>query len=201
MRPVRLTFNAAQAPGFTAPIPIDYMQATFNVGFGVFPSAAATGLSCSAQLCMDDQSIKREVNWTQAAQVVTITDGIQPYGMGSSNLATQQNPHGLITGDTVTIEGSGTGTLASGAPAASFDGNYAVTVTSPTQYTITVTPSQTASGVSRVIPQRWLVTPAVPAATAARLMSNSLQPSTAVRFVVAALTTGSVDFEVIQGAG
>jgi hypothetical protein len=143
---------------------------------------------------MDDQSIKRQVTWTQAVNTVTITDGIQPQGKGAASLPTAQNPHGMVTGDTVNIEGTGSG------GGVSFDGNYAVTVLNPTQYTITVTPSQTvAAGVADVIPQRWLVTTGVPAATATRLFANILQPCTCVRFVVAALTTPSVDFIVIQG--
>lgn len=191
MRIARLTLNG---PGFTAPTPINYMQPNFNVALGVIPSAGATGLSCSAQACMDDQSIKRQVTWTQAANTVTITDGIQPQGKGAASLPTAQNPHGMVTGDTVNIEGTGSG------GGVSFDGNYAVTVLNPTQYTITVTPSQTvAAGVADVIPQRWLVTTGVPAATATRLFANILQPCTCVRFVVAALTTPSVDFIVIQG--
>jgi hypothetical protein len=186
MRIARLTMNA---PGNSPVVPVSYLQPTFNVALAVLPSAAATGLSCEAQLCLDDQSIKRQVNWTQVANTVTITDGIQAYGLGASSLATQQNPHGLVTGDSVTIEGT------------NFDGNYNVTVTSPTQYTITVGPSQTASGDARVIPQHWVVSTAVPAATAARLITNTTQPATAFRFVVAALTTGSVDFIVLQGLG
>jgi hypothetical protein len=106
-----------------------------------------------------------------------------------------------VTGDTVTIEGTGSGTLSSGAAAVSFDGNYAVTVTGANTYTITVTPSQTASGDARVIPQRWSDTTIIPAATAARLQANTTQPATAFRFVVAALTTGTVDFLVLQGLG
>jgi hypothetical protein len=190
MRIARLTLNG---PGFTAPIPVDYMQPTFNIAVAVIPSAAASGLSCSGQYTMDDQSIKRQVTWSQTGTTVTITDGIQPYGKGSSQLPTQQNPHGLVTGDTVSIEGTGSG------GGTSFDGNYAVTVTSATQYTITVTPNQTASGVSDVIPQRWVTSTIVPAATAARLYANQTQPITAWRFVVAALTGGSVDFLVLQG--
>lgn len=193
MRISRLTLNA---PGFTAPIPVNYMQPNFNVALAVIPSTAAAGLSCSAQVTMDDQQIKRQVTWSQVGQTVTITDGIQPQGKGSQSLPTQQNPHGMITGDTVTMEGTGT---ASGAGAVGFDGNYAVTVTSPTQYTITVVPNQTAVGVADVIPQRWQTSTAVPAATAARLYANLVQPVTAVRFVVAALTTPSVDFLVLQG--
>jgi hypothetical protein len=194
MRIARLTLNG---PGATPPIPVNYMQPNFNVAVGVLPSAAAAALTCSAQVCMDDQSIKRQVTWTQAANTVTITDGIQPQGKGSASLPTAQNPHGLVTGDTINIEGTGTG---GNVGFTSFDGNYSVTVISPTQYTITVVPSQTvAAGVADVIPQRWQTSTAVPLATATRLFANILQPITAVRFVVATLTTPSVDFLVIQG--
>jgi hypothetical protein len=191
MRIVRLTFNA---PGNSDPIPVDYMQPTFNVALGMFP-AAGTTVAAKAQFCMDDQSIKRQVTWTQSGTTVTITDGIQPYGKGASSKPTQQNPHGLITGDTINFEGS-----LSGGPV-SFDGNYPVTVVDPTHYTIAVTPSQTvAAGVADVIPQRWLDTTILPAASATRIMSNTTQPATAYRFVIATLTGGSVDFLVLQGS-
>lgn len=194
MRIARMTLNG---PGFTAPVPVNYMQPNFNVGVAVLPSAAAAALTCSAQVCMDDQSIKRQVTWTQAANTVTITDGVQPQGKGSASLPTAQNPHGLSTGDTVNIEGTGSG---GNTGFISFDGNYAVTVVDATHYTITVIPSQTvAAGTADVIPQRWMTTTAVPLATAARLFANILQPFTALRFVVATLTTPSVDFIVIQG--
>ena len=124
MRITRITYSTTGAAGFTAPIPVSYLQPTFNVALGVIPSAAATGLSCKAQYTLDDQSTKRQVNWTQTTTVVTITDGTQPFGMGASSLSSQQNPHGLVTGDTVNIEGTG-----------NFDGNYAVTVTNPTSLT------------------------------------------------------------------
>ena len=198
MRIVRLTLNG---PGNTNPIIVNYMQPNFNVGVGVLPSAAlvtAATLSCSAQYTMDDQAIKRQVTWTQAGTTVTVTDGIQPFGKGAANLPTQQNPHGLVTGDSINIEGTGTAGPLPGF--VSFDGNYNVTVTSPTQYTITVTPSQTvAAGVSDVIPQRWVTSTAVPLATATRLFANITQPFSALRFVVAAASVPSVDFLVIQG--
>jgi hypothetical protein len=197
MRIVRLTLNG---PGNTQPIMVNYMQPNFNVAVGVMPSAAlvtAATLSCSAQYTMDDQSVKRQVNWSQAGNTVTITDGIQPFGSGAASLATAQNPHGLVTGDSVSIDGTGAGQAAG---FVSFDGNYNVTVTSPTQYTITVTPAQTvASADGRVIPQRWVTSTAVPLATAARLFANIIQPFSALRFVVAAATVPSVDFIVIQG--
>jgi hypothetical protein len=197
MRIARLTLNA---PGFTAPVPVNYMQPTFNVALAVIPSAAlvaAATLSCSAQYTMDDQSIKRQVNWSQVGTTVTITDGIQSFGQ-NSNLATQQNPHGLVTGDTVSIEGTGSGQAAG---FVSFDGNYSVTVLNPTQYTITVTPSQTANGDARVIPQRWVTSTIIPLATATRTYANTTQPATAFRLVVAAASVPSVDFIVLQGIG
>ena len=169
MRISRYTYTTLAA-GNTPPIPVNYTQPTFNVALAVIPSAAATALTCSAQYTMDDQSIKRQVNWTQSTTTVTITDGPQAYGLGGSLLASQQNPHGLTTGDTVSIEGT-----------PNFDGNYSVTVTGPNVYTITVVPSQTASGDARVIPQRWVTTTGIPLTTATRLYVNTNQPATAFR--------------------
>jgi hypothetical protein len=189
VRIARYTYTANVA-GNSPVFQVNYTQPTFNVALAVIPSAAATGLSCSAQFTMDDQSILRPVNWTQTTTTVTITDGT--YAVGSSTFS---NPHGLITGDSVTITGTSSSNLVG------FDGTYNVTVTSPTAYTITVVPSQTAQGQGFVIPQRWLVTTIVPAATATRLYANTTQPATAFRFVVAALTAGTVDFIVLQGLG
>jgi hypothetical protein len=189
MRITRYTYTTLAA-GNSPVFQVNYTQPTFNVALAVVPSAAATGLSCSAQYTMDDQSILRPINWTQTTTTVTITDGT--YAVGSSIFS---NPHGLVNNDSVTITGTSSSNLVG------FDGTYNVTVTSPTTYTITVAPSQTASGQGFVIPQRWVVTTAIPAATAVRLYANTTQPATAFRFVVVALTAGTVDFIVLQGLG
>ena len=176
MRIARLTLNAA---GITNPVPLSYSQPTFNVSVGVFPSAANTTLACGVQYCIDDQSVFRQANWSQTGTTVTITDGVQSFGQNSS-LTSQQNPHGLITGDSVTLLETSTGNTGLG-----FDGNYTVTVVSPTVYTITVTPSQTAAGACRLVPQRWLYSTAVPSGTSARTIGNLETPATAVRLNVA----------------
>lgn len=186
MRIMRYTMTAA---GVSPPIMLDYRQNLFNIALGLLPSNANTVLSAGVQFTLDDQSIWRDVTWSQAANTVTITDGT--FRAGSSQFG---NPHGLKTGDSVSIRGSSPG-------AAGFDGDYDVTVTNDLVYTITVAPSQTLSGVSQVVPRRWIFTTAIPAATAARTMVNSAQIATAVRANVATLTGGTLDFIVIQGSG
>src|SRR5271170_4381094 len=103
MRISRTSYSTLAA-GFGPWVPVDYLQATFNVALAVLPSAAATGQLFSVQYTMDDQSIFRQVNWTQATTTVTVTDGIQAFGPANS---TTYNPHGLTTGDTVQFLGSG----------------------------------------------------------------------------------------------
>lgn len=189
MRIVRISMLAA---GVSQPVPVNYTQPTFNVALAVIPSAANTVLSVGVQYTMDDQSILRPVNWTQTTTTVTITDGT--YAVGSSTFS---NPHGLVNNDSVTITGTTTSGLIG------FDGTYNVTVTSPTVYTITVAPSQTASGQSFVVPQRWVYTASgiIPSGTSARTFANTTQPATAYRANLVTLTGGTMDFIVLQGLG
>jgi len=194
MRIARLTLSGA---GVSPPIPVSYLQPTFNVALAVIPSASVSALSCEAQYTLDDQSTFRTVNWSQTGTTVTITDGTQSFGQNSSN-PYSQNPHGLTTGDSVTIQATAASAVGG---FTNFDGNYSVTVVNSTTYTITVAPSQTAQGSGQVVPQRWAVSSAVPAATAARLYANTTQPATAFRLNVATLTGGTVDFIVLQGLG
>jgi hypothetical protein len=182
------------AAGVSAPVPVSYLQPTFNVALAVIPSNANTVLSVGIQYCLDDQSILRPINWTQTTTTVTITDGI--YFPGSQ---TAGNPHGLKVGDSVTI----TGTAVPGG-SASFDGNYPVaSVTNDQVYTITVVPSQTASGQAFIVPQRWVFTGVgiIPAGTSARTYANTTQPATAFRANLVTLTGGTMDFIVLQGLG
>ena len=171
---------------YTAWVPVNYLQLNFNVALYGIPSAAITGLTYSAQYTADDQSELRPITWSQAATTVTITYPVYQRTPGAQSL-----PHGMVTGDSVTIQGSGTGVLATGAQAVGFDGTYQVTVTSPTQYTITVTPSQTASGQGSATPARVFTTTGIPAATAIRANTNLTQPATAVRLAVATMTAGT----------
>jgi hypothetical protein len=192
MRIARITMTAA---GVSNPVPVNYTQPTFNVALAVIPSNANTVLSVGVQYTMDDQTTWRPVNWTQTTTTVTITDGtFQPTPNSSGN------PHGLKNGDSITIQGSGSG---QGTGFVSFDGTYNVTVTSDTAYTITVTPSQTASGQGTMIPQRWVFTASgiIPAGTAARTYANTTQPATAYRANLVTLTGGTMDFIVLQGLG
>jgi hypothetical protein len=196
MRVVQLAYTTLAA-GFSAWVPVNYLQANFNVAFAVLPSPAATGQSFSVQYTMDDQTnaptSMRPVNYTQAANTVTITDGTYQANPASPEAL----PHGLTTGDSVTI--TQTGVSVPGG-FTNFDGTYTVTVTSPTVYTITVTPSQTvANGTAQVIRARIFTSTSIPAASAARIAANLTQPCTAVRLAVAALTAGSLEFIVIQG--
>jgi len=186
MRISRTTYSTLAA-GFGPWVPVDYLQRYFNLGLSVLPSAAATGASFSVQFTMDDLSISRPVTWSQALTTVTITDPVYQVNSGLPGI-----PHGLVTGDSITIQGTKNALL-------SFDGTYQATVTGPTTYTITVTPSQTANGASFVIPERVFTTTGIPALSSARISATLLIPCTAVRLAVAGLTAGSLDFLVVQG--
>jgi hypothetical protein len=192
MRISKSTYSAHTA-GYTPWVPVAYDAKTFNVALAVLPSTTASGTLVSAQYTLDDQSYAgvgdHQVLWSQSTTTVTITDSGWTSG-GNTSVG-----HGLVTGDSINIRGTG------GVSATSFDGQYQVTVTNETVYTITVTPSQTASGYANVIGARIFTTTGIPASTAVRTATNLTVPCAAVRMAVAALTTGEVDFIVIQGQG
>ena len=191
---MRISRTSVSAAGNGPWVPVDYMQATFNVGVTVVPSSAATGVSCSVQYTVDDPSTERGISWTQSGTTVTVTD--PPW---SANPNQPLIPHGLSVGDSVILQATGGG-LSSGF--LSVDGTYAVaSIVNANQYTVTVTPSQTVStpAAGLVSHARVFTTTAIPAATAARLSGNIIQPCCAVRLAVATLTAGTIDLTVIQG--
>src|SRR5258708_35761953 len=102
MRPVRVVVSA---PGPSQWIPVNYLQTPFGVGLVVIPWATATGLTYVVQHVFDDISISHGVAITRAAAVATVVDN-GPDGLG----------HGLSTGDSALIQGSGSETFDSPEP-------------------------------------------------------------------------------------
>ncbi len=181
MRIVRQLYTALAA-GFSPWVMVNYLQPTFNVAMAVLPSADATGASFQVQYTMDDLSVLRPVQLSQATTVISVTDPL----------------HGLSTGDSVTLQATGTGQ--SSGPV-SIDGTYQIaSIVDANNYTVTGGTSQTVSSRGALsTPQRVFPFTGIPAASAARIANNLLQPCTAVRLDVAALTGGHLDFLVIQG--
>jgi hypothetical protein len=174
MRPVRQTYSTTGA-GFLPWVPISYLEGYFNVGLAVLPSSAAGGASFSAQYTMDDLSTFRvDRSFSQTTTTVTINDPL----------------HGLSVGDSVGIQRSNAG----------IDGVWQVaSIVDINNYTVTVTKSQSLVSTLETNILRVFTSTGIPAASAARINTNLTQPATAVRLAVAALTSGSLDFLVLQG--
>ena len=172
--PVTVVLAAA---GVSPWVPLDYIGLAFGIGLGFSVDSAASGISAKVQHTFSDLA-PHPVTFAQAATTVTITDPL----------------HDLITGDSAVILGS--------APYATtgFDGTYPVTVTGVNTYTVTVTPSQSASGQLQVATLRVFDHPTMTGMTA-RADGNYAFPVKAVRLNVTAWTAGRAILDLIQGQG
>lgn len=189
MRPVRVSVNAA---GTSQWIPVDYLQVAFGIGLGVIPSEDAATVSYTVQHTFDSMvSPTRQVSWTRVTTTMTVTD-TGPAGLG----------HGLSTGDSVILKGSGTASLDSPMAAIGM-GDLGWTVASTPSsitYTVTVTNAGPAAGVAvatnlRVFDHSTL------AAASTRQDGYYAFPPTAVRLKLSTLAAGFVDLYLIQGMG
>ncbi len=173
MRISKTTYSTLAA-GFTPWVMVNYMQPTFNVAMAVIPSFNAASQSFQVQYTMDDFSVQDSVQLSQTTTNITVTDF----------------NHGMSVGDSAALQAT------NGA-----DGTWQVgSVTDQNNFVLTSTTSQTLSSRSGLLSkQRVFPFIGIPAASAARISANNLQPCSAVRLAVAALTAGYLDFLVIQG--
>lgn len=195
MRPIRQTLNTV-APGPW--IPLDSFQGGFGVALAVIPWSTATGLVYTVQHTFDSLDGGnlggegyRNVQVSRVAALATVfDDGLDGIG------------HGLSTGDSVLIQGSGSSQMDSqkAIPPLKGDLAFAVTVTDNTHYTYPVANAGPLAdgGTTRALALR-VFPHAVLAALSARSDGNYAFPPRACRLNVTALTGGAVDFEVIQG--
>lgn len=171
MRAAKVTVAAqANSPW----VPIDTNLVPMNLGLGVIPNSTAN-LTYSVQHTFDSFENPRSIAIARAGTTATVTDVA----------------HGLSTGDSVVITGSGDSNL---------DTQIAdITVTSVNAYTYTVantglTVAQAVALNLRVFPHSTLAT------QTARADGNYSFPIRACRLRVSAYVAGSVDMIVVQGS-
>lgn len=197
MRPVKVTMNAA---GYSPWIPIAYNECWFGVGVAVILSEDGN-LTYTVQHAFDDPVLQLDptnaVTISRTTTTATVTDN-GPLGIG----------HGLSTGDSVIITGSGSAVLDSPAPALT-DGitgisrgivgwNVASTPTNKT-YTYTVANSGPATDGGNAHVARWRVFASTLAAQTARGTVTYNYPVRAIRLYISAYSAGFADMIVLQG--
>jgi hypothetical protein len=192
MRPIRVTLNAA---GYSQWIPIDYVESWFGVGLAVVLSEDGN-LTYSVQFTLDetrlDQNVvNSRVTISRTTTVATVTDA-GPLLIG----------HGLTTGDSVIIKGSGSTNLDSAGPLYG-NGDVGFNVAS-TPSTTTFTYAVASSGASADTGNAYIVrlrvfTHATLAAQTTRQNGSLNYPVKAVRLYVSAYTAGYADLLVLQG--
>ncbi len=181
MRPIKITQAAVGASPW---VPLDYLQRPFNVALAASLSEDASGITYSVEWTPDNPNPGRKesnpvVSLSRTTTVATLT------------LA---KDHGLNTGDSVTVYGSGDANL---------DGTYAVAST-PTTKSLTYTVANTGATAGanstqailmRVFPHDFM------AGLTARADGNIAFPVLAVRINNTAYTGGSSTLQVTQGYG
>lgn len=173
-------------------VPIDYLQGAIQVAVAVEPWSTATGLTATVQQTFDDLKASNPVTWTRAGTTVTVTDTGPP--------AILTPGHGLVTGDSIILKGSGSSNIDSPLDlSGNGDLGWTVTVTSATTYTFTTANTGPTSG-QGFVTQLRVSTVTGFSAVNARTFGNIGYPVTAVRLNVSALTAGAVDINVLQGA-
>lgn len=177
MRPVTLRLAAA---GYTQWIPVDRIQNSFLTTLGVILSSGAV-LTYSVEYTLDD--FQNPANLTQQFTLSRTT----------TTLTVTKTNHGLSVGDWVKLWGNG------GAP---LDAEFAsvASVVDTNNFTLTVADSGLTAGNGT----GWLQTArtfdhATLASLSASGSGTISAPVIAVRLRVSAWTSGTVDFNVIQG--
>lgn len=191
------------AAGYSPWILIDYTEAWFGVGVYVVLSEDGN-LTYTVQYSADFDVIQpglggtRKVTISRTGTTATVTD-LGPYGLG----------HGLTTGDSVIIKGSGSSTLDSitqiaGQGGAFNSGDIGLNIAStpsPTTYTYTVANSGPTADNGNAYVSRFRVFPhGTLAALTARGAGTINYPVRAVRLYVSAYTAGYADMTVLQGS-
>jgi hypothetical protein len=168
-------------------IKVDYEQRPFNEGMFYSVDEAGAGITAQVEHTPDNPDVF--VNCT--AVIVTTTATL-----------TFANPHGLITGDEITLNNTALPNSPGAAPTFSYDGQYAVAST-PTPSTLTVTVSGSGPGVfaptaraalCRIFADANLVT-----LTTTRKYAANTVPVLATRLHVTAITGGTAYLEIVQG--
>lgn len=190
MRPVKVTLNAL---GYSPWVPIDYLAAWFGIGVAVVLSEDAN-LTYTVQHTFDFDTLAADtqlITISRAGTTATVTDP-GPHGVG----------HGLTTGDSVIIRGSGSAVLDSPPPVfGQGDVGWNVASTpSPTTYTYTVANSGPTTDSGNAKSLRLRVFPSSLAAQTARGTATYNYPVRSIRLYVSSYTAGFADMMVLQGS-
>jgi hypothetical protein len=194
MRPVRVTVNSAAVSPW---VPVDYISAWFGIGLGVILSEDGA-LTYSVDFTFDNPQVFSQpidpfgsVSISRSGTVATVTDTGQN-GLG----------HGLTTGDSVVLKGTGSAVLDSPVTTqANAAGDFGWTVAStpsPITWTYTVANSGPTTAIAQVARMRVFPHATLTALTA-RANGSLNYPVQAVRLRVSAYTAGFADLTVLQG--
>jgi len=193
MRPVRVSLNAA---GYSQWVLLDYIESWFGVTIAGIPSEDAS-LTYSAQFVLDYDTIQTgrqtqaAVSISRSGTTATVTD-YGPNGLG----------HGLTTGDSVIVKGTGSTVLDS--PAATIGqgelGWQVASTPSAHSWTYTVTNSGATSDQGTTSLVRLRVFPhTVLNAVTARTTGSINYPVRGVRLYISSYSAGYCDLLVLQG--
>lgn len=178
MKPQSVSVSSATTSAW---VPLDRAQAAFGVGFNVDLNSTASGITFSIQHTFDDLGKKQIGTISRTLNTVTITTGAV---------------HNLNTGDSVVVLNANQLMNSTG-----LDGQYTVTVSSPTVFTYTSAVSGTVntSGMAiEMILLRVQSHSSIVGSTAS-VDGNYAFPITAMRLNLTAWTAGTATLTVNQG--
>lgn len=177
MRPTTVRLSAA---GFSPWIPVNRLQANFNVGIVVYLSSGAS-LTYSVQHTMDNLYDIQPCAITRSTTVATL----------------KQTNHGLSVADWIQVFSAGDANLNG-----SSSGNAVASVVDANNitYTVSNTGATADTGFSTVSKARVLDNLTLTGMTV-RGDGNYVNPITAVRLKITSYSSGFADMNVIQGLG
>jgi len=171
MAKVKKQLLASAADGEWISVPHTGLQGSFGIGVGCGLSTSAN-LTYSVEYTMDDPQLKQDVSITRSTTTATIT-----FTAGG----TAYN-HGLITGDSITVAGSGDSNL---------DGTYSFTRTSDTAGTYTVADTGISSAKAKCVTMKVFTATDFSSLTVAA-QGGFVLPVTAVRSTISSYTAGQL---------
>jgi len=199
VRPVYQTVGSATAGPW---ISLDYIESWFGVSLFVTFSGDASGITYSVDFTGDDLGpvALRPVKISRSGTTATVTDlgpsaSKYPYDLGAH--------HGLITGDSVIIQSSGSSNLDTTAQIANgtiYNG-AAVTYISPTTYSYVVANSgATSDGGNAKATALRVFQHTVLTAQTVRNFGTFNYPVKACRLRLSAWTAGQATLAILQGS-
>jgi hypothetical protein len=183
------------AAGVSQWVPIDYIESWFGVEAGVCFSEDAS-LTAAVQYTLDYERIDpsqptQKVSISRTTTTATVTD-YGPFGLG----------HGLLTGDSVVINGSGSTQLDSPAPLFGSGGvGFTITQTGKNTYTYPcVNAGPAADGGNAYVSRQRIYTHSTLTGLTSRANGTFNYPVRAIRLSVTGYSAGYCDLTVLQGS-